>query len=242
MQPIPATSREPLKTLGFTRRQLAVTLAWQAIATAVIGIVIGVPLGMAAGRSCGYCSPATSMSSPNHQYPCLCSSWHWRHSFWRTSSPPYPAALQRMHRPPSYCDRNEPSPRPIRQRCDHQVVGATPPRFSSDDSGPQCRTCGGNPIERSSVAKHRSTRRRNEHILLVLQHRLRTHIIHGQDGVPPMLRTTRVISVAFRDRRLRRSGETRVARRSEGTPQPTWPGQGSTTIAVVSVTTSGLVT
>ena len=39
-----------LKTLGFTRRQLAVTLAWQASATAVIGIVIGVPLGMATGR------------------------------------------------------------------------------------------------------------------------------------------------------------------------------------------------
>jgi hypothetical protein len=35
-----------LKTLGFTRRQLAVTLAWQATATAVIGIIIGVPVGI----------------------------------------------------------------------------------------------------------------------------------------------------------------------------------------------------
>ena len=39
-----------LKTLGFTKRQLAVTLIWQASATAVIGIVVGVPLGIAIGR------------------------------------------------------------------------------------------------------------------------------------------------------------------------------------------------
>jgi ABC-type lipoprotein release transport system permease subunit len=39
-----------LKTLGFTKSQLAVTLAWQATATAVVGIIIGVPLGIAAGR------------------------------------------------------------------------------------------------------------------------------------------------------------------------------------------------
>jgi hypothetical protein len=39
-----------LKTLGFTQRQLAGTVAWQATAAAVIGIVVGVPLGIAAGR------------------------------------------------------------------------------------------------------------------------------------------------------------------------------------------------
>jgi ABC-type lipoprotein release transport system permease subunit len=39
-----------LKTLGFTRSQLAVTLTWQATATALVGIVIGVPVGIAAGR------------------------------------------------------------------------------------------------------------------------------------------------------------------------------------------------
>ncbi len=39
-----------LKTLGFTRNQLAVTLAWQATVTAIVGIVIGVPVGIAAGR------------------------------------------------------------------------------------------------------------------------------------------------------------------------------------------------
>lgn len=39
-----------LKTLGFTRSQLAVTLAWQATVTAIVGIVIGVPVGIAIGR------------------------------------------------------------------------------------------------------------------------------------------------------------------------------------------------
>ncbi len=38
-----------LKTLGFTRGQLAVTLTWQATVTALVGIVIGVPVGIAAG-------------------------------------------------------------------------------------------------------------------------------------------------------------------------------------------------
>jgi hypothetical protein len=39
-----------LKTLGFTRRQLAATIAWQSTVVAVVGLVIGVPLGIAAGR------------------------------------------------------------------------------------------------------------------------------------------------------------------------------------------------
>jgi ABC-type antimicrobial peptide transport system permease subunit len=39
-----------LKTIGFTRAQLAAAVAWQATVTAVIGLVIGVPLGIAAGR------------------------------------------------------------------------------------------------------------------------------------------------------------------------------------------------
>jgi hypothetical protein len=39
-----------LKTLGFTRRQLAAAVAWQATAVAVVGLVVGVPLGIAAGR------------------------------------------------------------------------------------------------------------------------------------------------------------------------------------------------
>ena len=40
-----------LKALGFTRRQLAATVAWQASVSVGIGTVIGVPLGIALGRS-----------------------------------------------------------------------------------------------------------------------------------------------------------------------------------------------
>ncbi len=39
-----------LKTLGFTGRQLAVSLASQATVTAAVGIVLGLPLGVAVGR------------------------------------------------------------------------------------------------------------------------------------------------------------------------------------------------
>jgi ABC-type antimicrobial peptide transport system permease subunit len=39
-----------LKTLGFTRGQLAAVVAWQSTVVAVIGLVIGVPVGIAAGR------------------------------------------------------------------------------------------------------------------------------------------------------------------------------------------------
>ena len=39
-----------LKTLGFTTRQLAVTIAWQASVIAVIAVIIGVPVGIAVGR------------------------------------------------------------------------------------------------------------------------------------------------------------------------------------------------
>jgi ABC-type lipoprotein release transport system permease subunit len=39
-----------LKTLGFTRRQLAEAVAWQASSVALVGVVIGAPVGVAAGR------------------------------------------------------------------------------------------------------------------------------------------------------------------------------------------------
>jgi hypothetical protein len=39
-----------LKSLGFTRRQLAVTVAWQASVAAVVGIIAGIPVGIALGR------------------------------------------------------------------------------------------------------------------------------------------------------------------------------------------------
>ncbi len=40
-----------LKTLGFTQRQLAATVAWQSTVAVVIGAVIGVPLGIVLGRT-----------------------------------------------------------------------------------------------------------------------------------------------------------------------------------------------
>jgi hypothetical protein len=39
-----------LKTLGFTKRQLAAAVAWQATVAAVVGLVVGVPVGIALGR------------------------------------------------------------------------------------------------------------------------------------------------------------------------------------------------
>ncbi len=39
-----------LKTLGFTRRQLATTVAWQSTVVAVVGLAVGIPLGIAVGR------------------------------------------------------------------------------------------------------------------------------------------------------------------------------------------------
>ena len=39
-----------LKALGFTPRQLAAAVAWQATVTAVVGVVVGIPLGIVVGR------------------------------------------------------------------------------------------------------------------------------------------------------------------------------------------------
>ena len=39
-----------LKTLGFTRRQLAATVRWQASVTVAAGLLVGVPIGIIAGR------------------------------------------------------------------------------------------------------------------------------------------------------------------------------------------------
>ncbi len=39
-----------LKTLGFTKRQLAVAVGWQASVAAIVGIIVGVPVGIALGR------------------------------------------------------------------------------------------------------------------------------------------------------------------------------------------------
>ena len=40
-----------LKTLGFTRRQLAATIAWQASIAVALGVIIGVPAGIILGRT-----------------------------------------------------------------------------------------------------------------------------------------------------------------------------------------------
>ena len=39
-----------LRTIGFTRRQSRVAVAWQATLIAAVGLLIGIPLGIAAGR------------------------------------------------------------------------------------------------------------------------------------------------------------------------------------------------
>jgi predicted lysophospholipase L1 biosynthesis ABC-type transport system permease subunit len=39
-----------LKALGFVRRQVWATVAWQASCVAVISLLVGVPVGIAAGR------------------------------------------------------------------------------------------------------------------------------------------------------------------------------------------------
>jgi hypothetical protein len=39
-----------LKAIGFTTRQLAATVAWQASVAAVVGIAVGIPVGIAVGR------------------------------------------------------------------------------------------------------------------------------------------------------------------------------------------------
>ena len=39
-----------LRSIGFLRRQIAATVAWQAITVVAVGIVVGVPIGLALGR------------------------------------------------------------------------------------------------------------------------------------------------------------------------------------------------
>ena len=39
-----------MRSIGFTRRQSRVAIAWQATIIAVAGIVVGLPLGIVAGR------------------------------------------------------------------------------------------------------------------------------------------------------------------------------------------------
>ena len=63
-----------LKTLGFTRRQLAAAVAWQSSVAVAIGTVIGVPSASRSADSCGTCSPTTSMSCQHRASPSRRSS------------------------------------------------------------------------------------------------------------------------------------------------------------------------
>jgi FtsX-like permease family len=64
-----------LRSIGFTRRDARVAIAWQATAIAIAGLVVGVPLGIVAG-SCGASSRSTSRSSTSRPSPCSAScSW-----------------------------------------------------------------------------------------------------------------------------------------------------------------------
>ena len=39
-----------LRALGFVRRDVSLTMSWQAISVAAVGVVVGVPLGVMVGR------------------------------------------------------------------------------------------------------------------------------------------------------------------------------------------------
>ncbi|HLN17233.1 MAG TPA: FtsX-like permease family protein [Acidimicrobiales bacterium] len=60
-----------LKTLGFTRRQLAATVAWQASVAAGVGVVVGVPVGIALGRWLWTLFARQIYSVPNPTVPAL---------------------------------------------------------------------------------------------------------------------------------------------------------------------------
>src|SRR5206468_3082553 len=40
-----------LKTIGFGRRQVGATIAWQATTLAAVGLVVGIPVGLLVGRA-----------------------------------------------------------------------------------------------------------------------------------------------------------------------------------------------
>ena len=60
-----------LKALGFTRRQLAAAIAWQATFAAVIGAVVGVPIGIASGRELWTLFAASINAVPDPTVPVL---------------------------------------------------------------------------------------------------------------------------------------------------------------------------
>ena len=106
-----------LKTLGFTRRQLAATIAWQASIAVVLGVIIGVPLGIVLGRSLwdlfARRAPCRSGSDRPHRE-------HRRHRHRRPSArqprrrhPRHPSRTHANRRTPS---RRMSTPAPVRAR------------------------------------------------------------------------------------------------------------------------------
>ena len=79
-----------LKTLGFTQRQLAAAVAWQASVAAVVGIVFGVPVGAVIGRWLWDLFARQIYAVPEPTVPvCRCFSSRSALSSWPTSSPPF---------------------------------------------------------------------------------------------------------------------------------------------------------
>src|SRR5205085_2369409 len=56
-----------LKTLGFTRHQIAAAVAWQATTLVALALVIGLPLGAALGRAV-WASFATNLGVPRNPH------------------------------------------------------------------------------------------------------------------------------------------------------------------------------
>ena len=91
-----------LQTLGFVRRQVSATIAWQATALVGLALLFGVPVGIAFGRwswllfshQLGVDPPSARRPSPPcWRSPSLSSS--------PTSSPPSPPAWRHAYRLPS---------------------------------------------------------------------------------------------------------------------------------------------
>ena len=64
-----------LKTLGFTRGQLAGAVAWQSTVVAVVGLVVGVPLGIPGGRWLWYLLARRLSACPTRSSPPRRSPW-----------------------------------------------------------------------------------------------------------------------------------------------------------------------
>jgi ABC-type lipoprotein release transport system permease subunit len=60
-----------LKTPGFTRRQLAATVAWQSSVAVRAGVVAGLPLGVVAGRALWDVFAAAIYAVPHPTVPVL---------------------------------------------------------------------------------------------------------------------------------------------------------------------------